>query len=514
MYALPIYLAKLNKQYIIISMQTKIKTSIIVNLIKTITLTLFSFLTFPWVCRILTDSQLGVYSWCVSFVYYFLILARISIPNIAVRECVRVKDDPNKLSMKVQEFFILQAILTISSFILLTIITLTVPIFRSNSDYIPLIFILSINFLSGVFSFEWVFEALEKHIYLSIRSIIITAIIDILIFVFVRYPSHIEIYASINVLLTVLTVASNLIYLPKLVKFKKTEKYNFKQYFPTLFTLFIISFLVAVYDKTDTFILGIIDPSKASVGSYAVGIKAIEIVIGVITALGTVFMPRAVKYYENDLVKYQNLNKYSANIGLIIVIPLIAIFTGLAKPITSLICGNYANNLYKDADKVLIILCSLMVTYSLSHIIYTQILIPSKKEKYYMLAMGTGFILNIGFSLLFGLVLFRSSPAFGVALGTSLVDFIVLVFLIIFTHKYSIKMIFNINNLKILIAGIAIGLLTYFVSPLLISTFNNLMPIQYNYLLVLIIMTLIDGIMYLLSLFIAKEKLIRSIVHK
>ena len=278
--------------------------------------------------------------------------------------------------------------------------------------------------------------------------------------------------------------------------------------------MFIISFLVAVYDKTDTFILGIIDPSKASVGSYAVGIKAIEIVIGVITALGTVFMPRAVKYYENDLVKYQNLNKYSANIGLIIVIPLIAIFTGLAKPITSLICGNYANNLYKDADKVLIILCSLMITYSLSHIIYTQILIPSKKEKYYMLTMGAGFILNIGFSLLFGLVLFRSSPAFGVALGTSLVDFIVLVFLIIFTHKYSIKMIFNINNLKILIAGIAIGLLTYFVSPLLISTFNNLMPIQYNYLLVLIIMTLIDGIIYLLSLFITKEKLIRSIVHK
>ena len=155
-----------------------------------------------------------------------------------------------------------------------------------------------------------------------------------------------------------------------------------------------------------------------------------------------------------------------------------------------------------------------MVTYSLSHIIYTQMLIPSKKAKYYMLAMGAGFILNIGFSLLFGLVLFRSSPAFGVALGTSLVDFIVLLFLIIFTHKYSIKMIFNINNLKILIAGIAIGLLTYFVSPLLISTFNNLMPIQYNYLLVLIIMTLIDGIIYLLSLFIAKEKLIRSIVHK
>ena len=35
---------------------------------------------------------------------------------------------------------------------------------------------------------------------------------------------------------------------------------------------------------------------------------------------------------------------------------------------------------------------------------------------------------------------------------------------------------YAINNLKILIAGIAIGLLTYFVSPLLISTFNNFWP--------------------------------------
>ena len=119
--------------------------------------------------------------------------------------------------------------MTLLSFVLLAVITLTVPVFRSNENYIPLIFILSINFLSGVFSFEWVYEALERHVYLAIRSIVISAIIDILIFVFVLYPSHIETYATINISLTVLTVLSNLIYLPKIVKIKKTEKYNFKQ---------------------------------------------------------------------------------------------------------------------------------------------------------------------------------------------------------------------------------------------------------------------------------------------
>lgn len=495
-------------------MQAKIKTSVVVNLIKTITLTIFSFLTFPWVCRILGDAQLGVYSWCVSFVYYFLILARISIPNIAVRECVKAKDNPDELSNKIHEFFTLQAIMTVLSFALLTTIALTVPVFRSNDNYIPLIFILSINFLSGVFSFEWVYEALERHVYLAIRSIVVSAIIDILIFVFVRYPSHVEIYATINILLTVITVLSNILYLPKVVKFKKIQRLNLKQYIPTLATLFVISFLVALYDKTDTFLLGLIDPSKVAVGSYAVGMKAVEIIIGVVTALGTVFMPRAVKYYNSDEVKFANLNKYSVNICLIIVIPAVATLIGLARPVTSLICGNYIDGGYKTADFVLIALSSLMLTFSLSHIIYTQILIPTKKERYFMIAMAIGFVLNVGGSLAFGLSLFRSAPAIGVAIATSIVDLIILIILIIVTRKYSIKMIFNLNSLKIAILGLGIGIITYFISPLLIKVLEGKVGIELAYVLDLGIMLVGDAIIYIGGLILTREKLTRSIIKR
>ena len=69
--------------------------------------------------------------------------------------------------------------------------------------------------------------------------------------------------------------------------------------------------MAAIYDKTDTFILGLIDESKASVGSYAVGMKGVEIVIGVITALSTVFIPRATAYYEaKDARQFKNINIY------------------------------------------------------------------------------------------------------------------------------------------------------------------------------------------------------------
>ena len=97
-------------------MKTNIHVNVLINIIRTATLLILSFITFPYVCRVLGDANLGIYTWANSFVYYFLILARISIPNIATREIVKVKDNPKLLSQKTQEFFIIQAITTLLSF--------------------------------------------------------------------------------------------------------------------------------------------------------------------------------------------------------------------------------------------------------------------------------------------------------------------------------------------------------------------------------------------------------------
>lgn len=299
-------------------MHETVRSNVIVNLIRTITMTILSFVTFPYVCRVLGDSMFGLYSWAVSFVYYFLVIARISIPNIAVREIVKVRDDPEKLSQKTHEFFIIQAITTALSFGLLCIIFFSVPAFHISLAE-PVVFILSLNFLTGVLSFEWIFTAFEKHTYMAIRSIIVATIVDVLIFALVKYPEHLPLYAFLCVLTTILTVVSNLIYLPFVVKIQKPNQLNFKQYLPTIGIMFAISVVAAVYDKTDTFILGLFNQNKAIVGSYAVGMKGVEIVIGVITALSTIFIPRATAYYEaNDERQFKNINIYASNIALLL----------------------------------------------------------------------------------------------------------------------------------------------------------------------------------------------------
>lgn len=491
-------------------MNTNIRTNVIVNLIRTLALTILSFMTFPWVCRVLGDAQLGLYTWCNTFVYYFLVLAKIGLPNLALRECVKVRDNKELLSNKAQGFFILQSITTILSFGLMCSFVFAIP---SLFDAKSIIFLLSINFISGAFSFEWIFMALEKQFYISVRSIIVLALSAIMIITLVKNPDDVYIYALITASVTVITSIVNFAYVTKYISFKKTMPYDLKQYARPLFTLCTLSFMLALYNQTDTLILGFINSDKSQVGSYSVGIKGIEIIIGIITSLSTVFIPRATFYYgKEDKRFFKNLFRYSVNICSFIVIPAIIMMCFLSKEICIIIAGNEG---YSNAALILIVLSCMMLTYSLGDIIYGQILIPMKKEKYYLYAMLAGVVLNVSLSFLLGLVVFKNNPAVGVAIGTIVTDVIVLVFLVAISYKWVYKGIFSLNNLKILVGGLIISVPSILFT--IVFPIGDLFPtldfITKN-VVQLFLVAGIDIIIYIISLIIMKEDLVYSFIKK
>lgn len=497
-------------------MEDRTRTNVIINIARTLVLTILSFMTFPWVCRYLGANSVGVYTWCNTFVYYFLVLAKVGIPNLAIRECVKVKDNKELLSNKVQTFFIIQLITTLASFALMTSLTFSVPDLANSKE---IIFLLSLNFLSGAFSFEWLFIALEKQFYMSVRTIAILSLSTILIIAFVTAPGDIYIYSLLTVLVTIVTSIVNIIYARKYISLKKTMPYSFKEYIKPLAVLCSISLIISFYNQTDTFILGFIDKTKNEVASYSVGIKGIDVIIGVITALSTVFIPRAAICYAQEDKKYFNrINEYSINICLFIVLPAIATMTMLSKPITGLISGNTDFNEelgYINAPLVLTIVSSMMLTYSISDIIYGQILLPTKKEKYYLYAILGGTILNIVFSIVFGLYLFPTRPSVGVALGTAVTDLLIVIFLTSVSWKWSRKALFNFNNLKIFIVTAIICVITFFLRD---PIYNLALRINDNKTTAMIIelvgVVLIDAIIYLVALAVLKEDLVSSFLRK
>ena len=497
------------------------RINVIVNIIRTLVLTLLSFITFPWVCRYLGDSALGTYTWANTFVAYFLILAKIGIPNLAVRECVKVRDDKEKLSNKTQTFFILQVIATALSFGLMCVTVFSIPALRNSS---AIIFLLSINFIVGAYSFEWIFIALEKQFYMSVRSIVALTLCAILVIVFVTTPSDIYIYALITSSVTVITTICNLFYVRKYISFKKTMPYSFKQYAKPLFILCSLSLIISLYNQTDTFILGFINSDKTEVANYSVGIKGIDIIIGIIVGLSTVFIPRAAYYWQKEDKRFfNNLTNYSMNICFFIVMPAIVTMAILAKPICSLISGNFdyssTTGSYQTAPYILMTLCSMMLTYSLGDIIYGQILLPMKKEKYYLIAIGVGTILNIGLSILLGGVLPKYvswlTPAMGVAIGTATTDLLIIIFLVAITWKWVKNAIFNTNTLKLLIANLIIlGISLTLYKPLEMLCIRMNLTSSTAAILQMVTIVAIDAVIYIIFLALIKEKLVHSFIKK
>ena len=493
-----------------------VRSNVAINLVRTLAMTLLSFITFPFITRALGDEAFGLYSWANSFVYYFLILAKISIPNLAIRECVKAKGDREQLSATVQKFFLLQSFTTLASFALLCIFVFSVPSLYSEAE---IIFLLSINFLVGVFSFEWVYIALEKHFYITVRSVFLIAFSSCCTFLFIKptaYPEqYLYLYSAIAILPTIGTSIFNCIFLHRYVSLRKTTRFSFRPLIKPLSTMALLSFALTVYNQTDEFILGFVDPSKAAVGAYAVGVKGVDIIITLTTSLYAVFLPRASYYHElEDKAPYKRLLDYSFNITFFIAVPAIATMTSLSLPITALISGGDMSSSYQDANWILFALCFMMLTYSLSDNIYNEILIPERKEKYYLYAMAMGVALNIGLSLLFALVVMKDRAGLGVAIATMIADVCVLVLLYFLSRKYAKGAIFNLNNLKITAFGIAIFLLNFFVLPLLLKMDWGDSTQAGIYLGSGLILLAADAAIYLVGLRLTKEKLVCSLFRR
>lgn len=487
--------------------KSKIRPQVIINLIRTITITLLSFVSFPFAAQALGDTAMGQYSWANTFVYYFLIIGRLGIPMVAVRECALVRDDKEQLTRTVQSYFLLQLITTFISFLLLVTIVFSLGDHLMNADMRALTMLLSVNFLVGVFSFEWVFIAYERHTYIAIRTIIITFITSLLVILFVTNDKRLYVYALIGCLTSFFTAIINFIFLKKDgFSFKPVGNYNLGKIIKPLLPVFLLTLIATFYNQTDAFLLGFMDDSKRAVGSYSVAVRGIEIVITVLTSLSAVFIPHATKAYQNkDLEQFKSVNNYSLNITFLLGLPAIGLMLVLAPNIVNFIVFD---DVYWTAESIqnaiiaMCILASLMFTFSVSENIYQQVLIPLKKEKYYLFAMLIGFIINVSLSLLLGLVVFKNNPLVGVAIATFTSDLVILIYMLIVSRKYVINNFFSLNNLKIVLATIFVSILAYLLVPLL-----KLNP------LVNVLITLLGaGVIYFCILLLLKENIIYSFI--
>lgn len=394
--------------------QKSLKINFIMNAFLTMSSFIFPLITFPYISRILLPEGTGKVSFATSVISYFVILAQLGIPTYGIRACAKVRDNREELSKTAHELLIINIIMCCFSYLILGILLMTVPKFKSEKT---LLIIVSLTLLFNTIGMEWLYKALEQYMYITIRSIIFKVIAVIAMFLLVHEKSDYIIYGAISIFASSASNIFNLVNVHKYINLKPIGNYNLKQHLKPVFIFFAISCAATIYTNLDTVMLGFIK-TDSDVGCYNAAVRIKSILVSIVTSLGVVLLPRASYYLEHNMIsEFYKITKKAINFVFIIAVPLMAYFILFAKEGIFLLSGSA----YIGAVKPMQIIMPTLVFIGLTNIMGIQMLVPMGKEKIVLYSEIAGALVD----LVINIVLIPRWASAGAAIGTLVAEIIV-----------------------------------------------------------------------------------------
>ena len=263
-----------------------IQKNFIYNVLYQILLVILPLITAPYISRTLGAKAVGVYSYTYSVAYYFLLIAMLGIGNHGNRSIAAVRDNREELNKTFSSIYALQ----VSTFSI-AIITYIVYLFVIVKDNRLIVLLQLLYVTSGLFDIGWLFFGLEQFKLTVTRNTLIKISTVLLMFIFVHKPSDLWKYTLIMAAGTLLSQAYLWIYVKKYVTFVKCSLREIISNVKPVLILFIPVLAYSIYKVMDKIMLGNMS-SYEQVGFYNNAEKIINIPMGIITALGTVMLPR------------------------------------------------------------------------------------------------------------------------------------------------------------------------------------------------------------------------------
>jgi len=399
-----------------------IKKNFTYNVVYQVLVVLLPLITAPYISRTLGSTSVGVYSYTYSVAQYFLIFAMLGISNHGNRSIAAVRDDMEKRSRTFWSIYSIQ-VTTFSVAILLYI--LYVVFIASDNKTVALLQLLYVS--SGLFDISWLFFGLEQFKITVTRNIVIKISTVVCMFIFVHQPSDLWKYTLIMALGTFISQSYLWLYVRKKVKFVRISFSNIKPNIKPILILFVPVIAYSIYKVMDKVMLGNMSDYD-QVGYYQSAEKIINIPTGVITALGTVMLPRM-----SNLIATGNTSKSNQYIRVsfkLVTTIGAAIAFGLIG-VTNVLTPVYFGSEFLPTAPLITLLSITVFFMAWANVIRTQYLIPYCMDKVYLLSTITGAVLN----LIINALLIPQYQAVGAAIGTIVAEFSVMFVQVVAVRK-------------------------------------------------------------------------------
>lgn len=354
------------------------------NVLYQILLVILPLITAPYISRTLGATAVGVYSYTYSVAYYFLLIAMLGIGNHGNRSIAAVRDDRKKLNKTFSSIYSLQVI-TFSIAILAYAIYLV--LFVKDNRLIVLLQLIYVT--SGLFDIGWLFFGLEQFKLTVARNTLIKISTVVLMFVFVHKPSDLWKYTLIMSAGTLFSQAYLWLYVKKYVSFEKCSVKEITSNIKPVLILFIPVLAYSIYKVMDKIMLGNMS-SYDQVGFYNNAEKIINIPMGIITALGTVMLPRMSNIVANgDKKRVDDYIRISAKL---VTLLSSAIAFGLMG-VSSVLAPVFFGDEFIACGEIIRLLSVTVFFIAWANVIRTQYLIPNKRDSIYLTSNGNSLFL-------------------------------------------------------------------------------------------------------------------------
>ncbi|WP_195986698.1 flippase [Clostridium sp. D53t1_180928_C8] len=400
---------------------SKLKGNFIYSCVYQLLIILLPIITAPYVSRILGADLLGQYTYTYTIAYYFVMFVMMGISNYGNR-CIAAtenKKDRNKVFTEIYTFQLIWGGIISIIYILF--------IFIKNDNIDIYIYIIQFFYvISAVFDVSWYLFGREQFKLSVTRNIIIKILAVICIFTFVKNEEDIYIYTIIMSGFTLVGQVALWVMAIKEEKFRIVGLHEVKKHIKQILILFIPVLAVSIYAYMSKIILGNIS-SMEEVTYYDYAYKIISAPLGIITALGTVMLPRMSNLYANNKMKEANslVNK-SLRFVLLIALPMCVGLIIVSEKFCVLF---YGRNFIK-CGYIMSILALTIPFISLGNVIRTQFLIPLKRDKIFVNSVIAGAIINV----IINYFLIPKFGAIGAAIATVITEIVVCIYQIYYVR--------------------------------------------------------------------------------
>lgn len=477
------------------STKNKIGINVIYNMSYQILAIIVPLLTSPYISRVLGAEQIGIDSYTSSVVFYFVIFAILGINNYGNRTIASEKGRVSNLSQIFSNIYIIQLIMSI----VMTLLYLAY-ILLFVDRYILIFYIQIFQILANMVDVTWYFYGKEEFKVTVLRNSFVKIIGLVLIFIFVKNSGDLWKYTLITVGSAFLGQACIWPFLLKEVQIVRPVWIEVKKHIKPIIILFIPVLAISIFTNIDKLMIGQFS-SVIQNGYYENANKIIGIPKALVTALGTVMLPRTAallsngkedksRYYVEVTIMYTTFFSSALMFGMMAV----------AERFAVLFWGKD----FVFSGKLIIGLAPAFVFSVIGNVVRTQYLIPRARDKEYTISLIIGAAVNIIINYFFIPVW----GSVGAVIGTVIAEFLMTLLQVHLVRKEISIYKYILNSLPFYF----FGLVMYFVIILLGNFFSA------NSFVNLLILISCGGISYFLLcigfMTISKNMILKNLLSK